>query len=1448
MKNEQMHNPEEVFDGTGNGPVRMHLRNRLLDYSRRNRLLYFKPGPRFVSLGPDAEMQQSILEGGEIPLSRFPGAGPEFSAALDRIRLEADRDINEYGFSPLKLAFGFLDWYNLKADPAEKMRSPLLLLPAALSKKKGIRDGYILRVDAEGAEINPVLAGRLKDLYGIRLPETVPSPPAALGELFLFLRERVETPGSGVQLTDAGTSPGGSGATESRWEWDAHTCILGNFRYKKMSLVRDYDSLVRENTPGGVFGGLFSGEPKPESHMQPDNPDRFHVLPSDPTQDRAVAAARSGMSYVIQGPPGTGKSQTIANLVADYVARGKKVLFVCEKRAALDVVYHRLKQRGLHELCALVHDTQNDRKAFILDLRATAASYMQNRLPADETASERGRILSLIERETYPLRLYHAFMKQRLEKAGLQVHELLSIVLATRHCLAGNPPENTDRFPGYGQWIRYGETIRNLSLVTKTYGDTAYFSRHPFRHLKESYYYLYNATATAREELEEAALLADRVAGALSAAEIPPEICGRLPALRAFLAGIVYLLPLKRTGRMDLTDPATERGRRFSEAGSHLESLRGALSAAAAGNTRWTDKLTPSDTENALEAVRRGEKALFPFLDGAYRRAKKAVDERYDFARHAVPPSYGRVLERLRAEHEAAKAYAAALSGCEREFCPDGWQAPEDILNGPEGRVRPEALRFAQNPATDVRTMETLAEVKEWLDTLENRLGNKLTIKENVDWRELGAVIRSVTGALKDLPAFMPYLKELGMAETSLKRLVLDDTFSPEEIEALTAQSSLDRFFHLNREAQKIAGPAIDYHAEKIAKLYDRLYRVNARYVKSRQQAAYLALVRKSELSVAGRGAVEKEEKKTLAEGRKILEHEFSKTMRYKSIRELAAAESGRLIRELKPVWLMSPLSVSDALPLQADYFDVVIVDEASQVRIEEGVPALCRAPQTIVVGDEMQMPPSDFFGSRGADSDEEDPLPDDFLPDAESLLAQAVRRFPSVTLGWHYRSRHESLIAFSNACFYENRLLTVPDTADGQRPLPPVTAGGNRDAAANLDTALRRPLSYHHIPYGIYEDRVNVAEAEYIAELLREFLRRKDRRSIGVVVFSLEQQEAVEAAVSRLGAADPEFGRRVDSERGRTESGQFAGLFIKNLENVQGDERDIIIIGTGYGYDTQRRMRMHFGPLNRPGGEKRLNVAFSRARENLLLVSSFTHEDIRNDHNTGALYLKKYLHYAAAVSTGDMETADAVLPGAVPGPDPATGGTVLRELAAALENEGYTVQMPVGRSLFRCHIGIKKRADDERFAAGILIDDGTHYAGDDAVERYVSGPAWLQAAGWNLIRVFSKDWYTDRETAWRRVRQSIESGGTVTAEPVDIPVPETAEAFTGANPVTRLTDGTGVPKFWEIGREDNRLLIRYGKTGTVGTRMAKQFDGAAAAEREMEKLVRQKLKKGYRK
>jgi predicted DNA-binding WGR domain protein/CRISPR/Cas system-associated endoribonuclease Cas2 len=734
--------------------------------------------------------------------------------------------------------------------------------------------------------------------------------------------------------------------------------------------------------------------------------------------------------------------------------------------------------------------------------------------------------------------------------------------------------------------------------------------------------------------------------------------------------------------------------------------------------------------------------------------------------------------------------------------------------------------------------------------------------------------LENILANAESLAELMPALKNFSRLSARFKKAIRQLPLVPEKMEAVMANKTLQHIYRYKKEFENADGPRLEAAVEQIGSSFRQLMKINALYIRARVRQRFLNNLELSNRALSQLGMEEKKFKKAYTEGRKILENEFGKSMRYKSIRELAAKESGLVIKDIKPVWLMSPLSVSDSLPLDAAIFDVVIFDEASQITLEEGIPSLYRAPQTIIVGDDKQMPPTNFFTAKTEDPDDLEIIPDeddDLLSnDADSLLVQGARKLDSVMLGWHYRSRYETLISYSNHAFYDAGLLTIPDRTIHHEPKDPIIIHAPEDAVLHTNDLFDRSISFHFLPDSVYEKRVNSDEARYIAHLVRELLKRKTEDSIGIVAFSQEQQHTIEDALTALAANDKEFEQLLEAAYQRTENDQYVGLFVKNLENVQGDERDIIIMSICYGFDARKRMIMNFGPVNRKGGEKRLNVIFSRAKKHMAVISSIRHGDITNEYNEGANYFRRFLHYAEEVSAGNMTMARSILDSLVMHPEKIREeeevSVVLMQIKQALEKEGFEVVAHIGQSGFKCSLGIKQKKEDHDYTLGILLDEEQHYANENILEQYYQRPAILKDFGWRTISVFAKDWLRQPARVLSEIKKRMHEDPAVLPDQVpalsNFELAKEKEAapdgrLTAPEPPAGLyadlafqrfvfSDGTS-HKFWEAATDGLKMVVRFGRVGTRGQVQVKTFETAARAEEEKEKMIREKTGKGYK-
>jgi predicted DNA-binding WGR domain protein len=1540
------------------------LRNRLFDNSRRNRLLYYKANSRFVNLTVGSvpnvlnytsvkpehlfswhqSLANTLLKGNEVILNKYVRFDDHkyLSGALDKIRVEARRSVQEYGFNQLRLVITMLNWHNFKEIARERIQTPLLLLPIEIKKVKKLNeDFFTIKVLNNEAEVNPVLANLLRDLYNIQLPDFIDLEATTIDAFFEQLKQQIEQSKQGITIhlenvpriklihtlakqtiqnharkqnlsniqyhsykdLDYSYKPeyykplgleiykarvkdnpsylellvnssitlnrqNANGkereffelveANSNPYQWEMDTCniILGNFNYKKMSLVRDYNQIIDADLNHAVFNELFSTNSAQKELKGIENSikDWYHVIQADATQTQAVQIARTGINYIIQGPPGTGKSQTITNLIADYIAQGKTILFVCEKRAALDVVYHRLKQVGLADMCCYIHDSQEDKKEFVQDLKAKYELLNKGIKPSSIKTLTRQTKLNQLHEHIQLLNHYHQSNTRIKSQNGISIRKLLDNALALQHIYNKIPKPELQRVPSYQHWLNHKQTIIELSAaIEKNIGERC-FAAHPASLINENLF----AQEDSLQQIET--LLTNLQAEKKNISKtinelttLNPEI--KIHELKQLLQLTEELAPFVKTKQLGVLSQSDEAYTNYDNRLEDLQEQEAQYSKIQ--NKNWIQKFSLAEAEQALGIAQKHEQSFFKFLNGDWRKVKKATNSNYSFQNHQIKPTITNILEQLIQElkfEEKLNNDQAALKKQYAFFTND-----QTLVNNARQLVLTENGRLL---VENQPIAYALYEQQQILRNYFNQVFRLLAPNSTLELANLPDTIDTLHYNREALLELKIVLKAYSQLPEEVKTFLRNTKLSPPEIEAgITLQSVVEEL-QLNSQFASADFVHLNHTIATINNLLKELLNINVDVIQENNSNDFISTIQLSIRVDSQLDTEQKAIKRNIFEGKKILENEFGKSIRFKSIRELVEKESGTLLKKIKPVWLMSPFSVSDSLPLEPSLFDVVIFDEASQITLEEGVPALYRGQQVIIVGDDKQMPPTNFFTSKAEDPDdfnktfdgEEFALNDD----TDSILIQGVRKLSNTMLRWHYRSHFETLISYSNHAFYQANLFTIPDKAvhDKAQAMAPIEKSSQ--APDHIHCLYDRSISYHHYPKAIYEHRSNKEEANYIAELVRTLLLKGIKESIGIVAFSQEQQATIEDALTSLASTDKEFEKKLEEAYDRHDEGQYVGLIVKNLENIQGDERDFIILSICYGPGRDGKMLMNFGPINKKGGEKRLNVIFSRARKHVAVISTIKHHQITNEYNEGANYLRKYLQYAESVSNGDMELANIILNG-ISGKETleeikSTENFVTAQIKNALIAKGKVVATNIGQSKFKCSLAVKENAEDDKYTLAILVDDETHYDNPDIIEQYAQRKEILKNMGWRVLQVFAKDWWQYPDKVMEMIEDRLHNDEKVVettpiappTEAVTAPTIETVEAPINESLERYTHTEDGHAKFWEISKDEEKLVIKFGRIGTKGQAQIKSFENALIAEKEMQKLIREKLKKGY--
>ncbi|GAA1899540.1 DUF3320 domain-containing protein [Lapillicoccus jejuensis] len=1244
--------------------------------------------------------------------SRFPG--DDHRAALQRLRFRARTQLQETGANPLYLTLGRLDW---RLGDRE-LRAPLLLLPVEI---KGVVQPLRIAADeAGGVTLNHSLLEKLRLEYGFTVDGLLED-----GEL-------PTRPGTDEVDVDAVVRRVREAIAAAdlpfRVEEDA---VLGIIAFTGYLLWRDLDEhwetflerpLVRHLalTPADSYSG---GQPPDLGGALLDEVVAVSPVPTDGAQAEAVAAAAAGGTFVLEGPPGTGKSQTITAILADQLRLGRRVLFVAEKGAALDVVRRRLGEVGLLPFALDLHDESARPAEVRARLRSALAQVARPdedgyRVAAGEVAGTTSTLADYARRLHEPnatgVGLYAAH-QQRLARG---VGPVLTV------------PESAVTGPLDTDAVRRA-VVAAVPLLDAARGTAAWAvaSRVP-----------------AATELADALTATDpaveRAVAAVSSLGPGSRCAAALLAARSplVLSSVTWLLSDRAVPAGVVEESRTERWRAArDELLARTEHARTAFAG--------IDGIGPGVASVDLAPVRQAvREAASSFFLGRKRRLLAAAAPVLEHASPGTEVDAKRLpelVETLAGVVEQARSVVAGWRAL-----PGGSALPADtnVLTD-EGLARVHAgladverdRGLVDALPADVAPLAATARatdpplpgpVAEAVDAAAGALERTLRLLAAVDddveafaRRDglLTAWAATAPERAADAPRWAGLTRRVAAAEAlaplsaslpDARRELLDGAVPAED-----AVAALDRGLAAAGEQERwVAGGFDGFDAER----HDRSV---ARFV------AGADALRRSLTTALPAKLVEARPFRPGAFFGKVgqLEREIGRTRGGLSVRRLVE-RYGDVIQAITPCVLVSPDSLARFVPPGSMHFDLVVFDEASQITVADAVGALGRADAAVIAGDSKQMPPSAFAQLARADVDEvQEEL--EVVPDEESILGEAVHAgVGRLWLSWHYRSQDESLIAFSNLAYYEDRLSSFPahpaqsgDTGISFHRVPGRFLRSRRRGAGPQD-----------LPGGLL--RTNPVEASAVVEeVLRRWRARE--RSIGVVTFNLQQRQLIEQMLWDSGV------------EGVAESlaAKQDGLFVKNLENVQGDERDVVLFSTGFSANDDGVLPLNFGPLNRSGGERRLNVAVTRARRRVMVFSSFDPEDLRVEQtgSVGIRDLRRYLEvakYGVAQGLGPtVARLDTPVAAARSGVDRHRD-----EIATALRATGLEVRTAVGLSDFQVDVtaGLPGRAP----SLAVLLDSAVWAARRTVGDRDALPVTVLQQVmGWpDVARVWLPSWLAD--------------------------------------------------------------------------------------------------------
>ncbi|MFL5963285.1 MAG: AAA domain-containing protein [Gaiellaceae bacterium] len=1239
----------------------------LIDLGGRNNLLRYrdlKAGTLDLTNASTIAVA-AFLQGKPIKTSSLfvdPEERARNARRLRTIANKAKENYEERGLDTLSLACGLATWNN-EAVAAWEPLAPVLLRQANLRPLGAAQDDFEL-VLVEEMEVNPTLLHYLKVNFDCsfdqeklldRLDGAI-DEPWELEEAYRWTVEHT------ARVPDFRVEP---------------RLVLANFAYAKLPMVKDlqnaFDELVAHELIAAIAGdedareAVRSAQPGPEAVSSPDATppaDEFLVLDADSSQNWAINAVLVGESLIIRGPPGTGKSQTIANLISSMIARDKRVLFVAEKRAAIEAVVKRLHQQNIGDLVLDLHGGIGSRRQFAATIGAAlAASRVAPRIDQDQEHRK-------LAKRRDELNDYVRVVHEERQPWGITLYELRAQLLALR---------------GFESELRLtGEALLRLDreAAAAIEEDLSEYARLEGFDLAGSGRPWAKANVVSAEEAQQANALVDelrrhRVSQVAQALENASETT-RLPAAPTIAAWML---------RLDL----------WQQVAAMLDECKATI---------YEEELDPLIAQLAPAAAGGFARMRASLLSAEYKQARNALRA------HMAEPKTADA--QLLAHAQEARAHRSRWSELGGYGVPE---APAELarLTASYGELTSELAKLSELTRADALSNRSISEVRELLDKLIADRGTLMTLPELQRLRTaflaagLGELLAELQGrAVSEETAlstfrfvrFQSILDTLALSE----RLV--DGFSPEK-----HQKAIDDFRSGDHE-----------HLETTAARIRRL--------------------------CAEQSARTRDERRDQSE---IVEHQARLKSRHKPVRDLVR-ETAEVLLALKPCWAMSPLVVSQLLPPK-QYFDVVIFDEASQVTPSDAIPSLLRGRQLVIAGDEKQLPPTAFFVSESPEEEDEDgdeqatPRPSVAgTVGFESILDALGSLLRPRMLRWHYRSRDERLIAFSNAHIYDRMLVTFPGVG-GDQILRHVLIPHDPTAATNSPSP----------------------EVDAVVDLMFEHARERPGESLGVIAMGMKHADRIdECRLQRL-REDADLEAEVGDFFREDKEERF---FVKNLERVQGDERDAIILSIGYGKNARGDLPYHFGPLLSEGGERRLNVAITRAKHRITLVSSFSTRDMDPERSKapGVELLRQYLQY---VDSGGENLGDAII-------DKPALNPFEVDVRDTLNRHGLKLVAQYGSSGYWIDYAVAHPTQPGRFVLAIECDGATYHSSESARDRDRLRQEQLERVGWRFHRIWSSEWFYNRDKCVGKVldayRQAVESADREDAPGANEPTPRVFE------------------------------------------------------------------------
>ncbi|HAL09527.1 MAG TPA: hypothetical protein DCO67_06085 [Staphylococcus sp.] len=1225
---------------------------------------------------------------------------------LKSIYRKAKSNLDENGANSLYIAIGFLKW----CEPSNINRTynaPLLLLPLSMEKKSA-GSNMLIELSDDEPQFNITLVEYLRQKFNIDLRHLIDLPKDEKGTDIPLLFSAIRK------------------AIMDKDGWDIEEiATISNFSFSKFVMWNDLQNRAEEISSNFNIQALIKGNYKIDRSLEDinariiektDKPHELSIGSSvDASQLEAIKASEES-SFVLHGPPGTGKSQTITNMIIHNINKGKKVLFVAEKQAALNVVNNRLTKLGLQDFTLELHSNKTKKSRFLDKIeKSMNQNYELKTLNVEAKSNELFDLKN--ELSTYVEALHNR------QKSGYSLYELIQM-----HEQFEKVPKSIKLNAKIVENLE-NEDIRRIkditSIIDKTITQLKYgIHEHPLKDFKVNKYSISkkdqfedivedikNAIPTINEIIHNHIKIdglniikdlykLDKVINSLKdyiyTVTISDEMYSSyqdIPLDKAYKYASSVLITYINTNKLIL-DKYNEKvlninvqylNKEYAEIknkifkNKKLKKLLSNLEVELLQSGTLTEEEFVKDIKIIMD-FQKARKDLQKSNDNfikTFGNSWKGKNTELDLLNRQI--QFINALN-IQSMNDNDKNQIKDILNLKVNYTDEYEMLKEQLIILSESlNILVEEYNYSKSKFEDLKLTEINEEVNKWLKgqidfkhwTLINEQFNKLKDILNIDIRNI-------------------YIENSN--DNELFQLIMKDLIVKLVQKYFTLNDTLDSFnsFELEQKIQHLKDKEKEFSAVTIENTIFKM-RQNLNYKRSNEEFEKDFLVLQKAIRSKGRG---------------------------QSIRTIFNNTSN-IIQDIFPVMLMSPLSIAQYIDPKFPKFDLVIFDEASQIPTDVAIGAISRAENCIIVGDPNQMPPTAFFSSNNIDEDNLE------LEDLESLLDDCLAsNFPEKYLKWHYRSNHESLIHYSNLTYYNSSLFTYPSS-----------------------DALTSKVFFENVN-GVYKrgsHRNNEIEAKAVVKQLIKHLKSKSNDSLGVITFNIQQQNLIEDLFNLELVDNPELDRKNQNSS--------EPIFIKNLENVQGDERDIILFSTTFGPDENNNMTMNFGPLNKNGGWRRLNVAITRARKEMKVLSSFDPEDIdlKRTKSEGVKGLKGFLEYARNANSLPLIKNNIS--------DEKNGiATILQE---KLLEHGINSKVHLGNSEYKIDLAIVDPNMPNKYTLAILIDGENYYKSQTSNDRNIIQPSVLNSLGWEIHRIWAIDWYEDKNKEIDRIITKVKEKGT---------------------------------------------------------------------------------------